>query len=172
MQKGFTAAEPNLNFPKDAKELGDQISNHLSQQLPNPTVSTQPSPFITLWSEQDVVENQITKLRSRKDGGVEENGYGENWRLYKIDGRKLKLLKVQMIHAQDVVDGGERGDDETYDKMYLVWSKIPRIAVVKEITYGKIKQKMLKELVMEPPETDGQQSSKGKAKGESIAADG
>jgi hypothetical protein len=170
MRRGFTTEASDLQLPRTANALRNEIEHHITHQELTRTTSAQKNPFITLWSSERFVEDQIIHLRRHKDGRISEKGH-TNWRLYKIDGKKLGLLKIQVVRIQDIVERDEDGedDDESYEWMFLIWSEIPEIAVVMETTYDEIKQKRLKKLEPGVLEADGRQLLKGKNKGTSIA---
>lgn len=160
MRKGFTADISTLQFPKTANILANKIRNHFgTEPTGKPKALAELSPFITLWSTKRDVEDEIVRLHRAEDGSIKESGLRESHRLYAIDGTKLGLLKVKVIRIQEVFDSAGLDDDGSHDNEYLVWSEIPKIAVVEEVHYDEIKQKRWNEL--NPPELDEEQESDG-----------
>jgi hypothetical protein len=102
MLRGFTIANSILKFPTTTDEFIKQITNRLDEEESGST--RQSCPSITLSSSQRALEDAIFRVHKHKNERTSHKGVGTSFRLYKIDGKKLSLLKAKIISAQDIVD--------------------------------------------------------------------
>ncbi|KAL2060985.1 hypothetical protein VTL71DRAFT_9037 [Oculimacula yallundae] len=131
---GFTASITSYTSPKTTTALYNQVLNHIRREYGEETIFG--SPFISVWSDKRIVEDEIVRFRTRErgyvpglersggpgDGWVEE-GRGKPWRVWAVTGNKIK----NVFRVRDIL--GWNGGDEAGGEEFLVWKHIGPEAV-------------------------------------------
>ncbi|KAI9054855.1 hypothetical protein LZ554_001999 [Drepanopeziza brunnea f. sp. 'monogermtubi'] len=172
---GFAAAETSIPFPRTVSALQDEVHNHLLQQCSGcGHESLDASPFISLFADKRAVEDQIMSLRQeleREELGFTgeeslvwvEEGLGESWRVWAVDGRMLSVV----VRVSDFLEDGE---GESVFGEYLAWKSVKGNAVyaVEGGGYWDIKKKRICEVmgVLDAARAEGQLSVEGSEKDE------
>ena len=104
-----------------------------------PPVGTYPTPFVSVRGDKESAEQLINALKKKKH--VKEadprsvESFGQNFTLREIDGAKLREMGVVVFRLKDIPDPNNERDDAR-DGEYLIWSEIPKEAVLLTRPWG------------------------------------